>query len=126
MVDPAGLETLTRACEAQCPGLAADPPQPFWDVRDSGPDLFYRVKTGGVGYVGEVQGLLTDAPNIHFTVSAEIYDRIMESAPDLAGQLVDIGPGYLLVEGIQDGLNALSDGLDTPGNVGRRRLAPGR
>ncbi len=55
-----------------------------------------------------------------FATGSELYDRISENAPELAERLVaDIGPDYLLVADINDGLNTLSSnlGIDVPDGV---------
>lgn len=103
--------------------IAADPTAPIWDIRavsPEGQDVLIQVKTGAADYASEVQSLMTDNPDIQFAVSSEIYDSISDSAPELADQLTDIGPDYLLVDGITDGLDTLSSnlGIDVPDGVG--------
>ena len=103
--------------------IAADPTQPLWDISGISPDgvlTHVQVKTGGADYVGEVQGLMLENPDIDFAVGSEIYSRIAESAPELAGQMIDIGADYVLVDGITDGLETLSGnlGIDVPDGFG--------
>lgn len=99
-----------------------DPTQPIWDISAIGPDgqeVLIQVKTGAADYAGEVQDLIVENPDIHYAVSTEIYGKIAESTPELINQITDIGPDYLLVEGIEDGLETLSGnmGIDIPDGV---------
>ena len=103
--------------------IAADPTQPVWDIRavsPDGEDVLIQAKTGAAEYAGEVQSLIADNPDIQFAVSSEIYYAVSDSAPELVDQLIDIGPDYLLVDGITDGLDTLSSnlGIDVPDGVG--------
>jgi hypothetical protein len=59
----------------------------------------------------------TDFP---FALGTELHERVSENAPELADRiLVDIGPDYMLVAGMEDGLGTLSSnmGLDIPDGV---------
>ena len=102
--------------------IASDPTAPVWDIRavsPEGQEVLIQVKTGAADYASEVQGLIADNPDIQFAVSSEIYEAISESSPELVDQLTDIGPDYLLVDGITDGLDTLSSnlGIDIPDGV---------
>ena len=102
--------------------IAPDPTQPIWDISAVGPDgqeVFIQVKTGGAEYAVEVQNLMAETPDIQYAVSSEIYDKIAESSPDLIDQMINIGQDYLIVAGINDGLNTLSSnlGIDIPDGV---------
>ena len=99
--------------------IAADPTQPVWDIRavsPEGEDVLIQVKTGGTDYTNNIQDLVSENPDIQYAVSTEIYDFIFDPDPELTDQLIDIGPDFLLVEGINDGLNTLSSnlGIDIP------------
>ena len=103
--------------------IAPDPTQSVWDisaVNGAGGREFFQVKTGGADYASDVMEAMENAPDVGFLVSSEIYDRIAESVPELVDRLADIGPDYLLVNGIQDGLSTLSDnlGIDVPDGIG--------
>lgn len=103
--------------------IAANPTQPVWDisaVSDAGETVFFQVKTGVESYAGSVIDTMGDTPDVPFLVSSEIYDRIADTAPDLLDNITDIGPDYLLVGGIQDGLDTLSSnlGIDVPDGIG--------
>ena len=103
--------------------IAPDPTQPIWDisaVNESGQEVFFQVKTGVEAYAGDVIDAMQDSPGVDFFVSSEIYDAISDSTPDLIDGLIDMGRDYLLVEGIEDGLETLSDnlGIDIPDGLG--------
>ncbi len=103
--------------------IAANPTQPILDisaVTEAGETLFFQVKTGVEGYASEVMGAMEYAPGVEFLVSSEIYNHIAESAPELIDRLTDIGPDYILVDSIQDGLGTLSSnlGIDLPDSIG--------
>ena len=103
---------------------------PVWDIRAIGPDgqeAFFSVKTGGLdedtgvaNYAYDVIREMDANSSVEFVVGSELYDQISLSRPDLVDQLTaDIGSDYLLVEGIEDGLNTLSTnlGIDIPDGV---------
>lgn len=102
--------------------VAANPNTPVWDISAISPEggeVLIQVKTGAAKYAEEIQDLVEYNLDIQFAVSSEIYGAISESAPNLADQLIDIGPDYLRVESITDGLNTLSSnlGIDVPDGV---------
>ena len=103
--------------------IAANPTQPVWDISAIAPDgesALFQVKTGAEGYANSVMDAMDNAPDVHFLVSSEIYDRIAGNAPELLDRVADIGPDYALVTGTQDGLHILSSnlGIDIPDGVG--------
>ena len=103
--------------------IANDPTQAIWDIpgiNPEGVETLIQVKTGAAGYAYEIQGLIAENPDIHFAVSAEIYDRIAASAPEYLDQMTDLGPDYRLVKGTEDGLSTLTDnlGIDIPDGIG--------
>ena len=62
---------------------------------------------------------MVDNPDVNFAINSEVYDRITESAPELAERMMDTGP-MIEIEGMGDGLTTLSDnlGIDIPDGVG--------
>ena len=102
--------------------IAPDPTQGIWDISGINPEgieTFIQVKTGTAAYAGQVQDIIADNPDINFAVSSEIYHAISDSSPELLDNLADIGPDYLLVTDINDGLTTLSGnlGIDIPDGV---------
>lgn len=95
--------------------IANNPNQRLWDISavdEAGEPVRFQVKTGGEGYADAVATDMAAADHIEFLASSEIYRELAESSADFAGRMTDIGPDYVLVDGIQDGLETLS------GNVG--------
>ena len=100
--------------------LAADRYQRGWDLHGTNPDgehVQIQVKAGDseLQFDKTIETIQeTDYP---FAVGSEINTHISENAPELANRIVaDIGPDYLLVDGIEDGLETLSanEGIDIP------------
>ena len=103
--------------------IAASPVQDGWDisaVNDAGETEFFQVKTGGEGYAHSVGAEMEDAEDLHFLLSSALYDRISEDNGEFVDRITDIGPDYLLVEGMEDGLLTLSEnnGIDIPDSLG--------
>ena len=97
---------------------------PGWDLHGYDPNGEYtriQIKTGASDsqYYDTLEAMQeTDYP---FALGSELHERISESAPELADQIVaDIGPDHLLVDGITDGLDTLSSnmGIDIPDGIG--------
>lgn len=104
--------------------IAPDPDQPVFDITGIPPDgedtVSIQVKTGAAEYAQEVRDAMAEAPDVHFMVSSEIYDRIAESTPDAVDRMMDIGAGWELAEGIEDGLETLTGnlGINLPDSLG--------
>lgn len=103
--------------------IAADPTQAVFDITATNSDsavTFWQVKTGTADYASQVQDAMAESPDVSFAVSSEIYEAIHEGSQEAAAAMLDIGPDWALVAGIQDGLETLSDnlGIDIPGGVG--------
>ena len=103
--------------------IASSPVQDGWDisaVNEAGEPVRFQVKTGAEGYADAVATDMADAENIEFLVSSELYTKISESNADFTDRMTDIGPDYVLVDGIQDGLETLSgnQGIDLVDSVG--------
>ena len=103
---------------------ATDPTQSVFDITGIPPGgqdtVQVQVKTGAEQYASEVQDAMAEAPDVHFMVSSEIYDRISESTPEAVDQMTDIGTDWELTQGIQDGLETLTSnlGIDVPDSLG--------
>ena len=100
-----------------------DPQHEVSDILEFRPDgetITWQVKTGEAERAGEILDLVENSPDIHFALGDEIYSEVYASTSDILEQIVDIGPDYLLVEGITDGLDTLSSnlGIDVPDGVG--------
>ena len=98
--------------------IALNPTQPVWDISATSPDggtFLTQVKTGSVERAGEIESLMAENTDVHYSVSTEIYDRIVERSPDLIDQVIDIG-SYEFVGDATDALNTLSGnlGIDVP------------
>ena len=103
--------------------IAANPIQPEWDISaisPEGEEVLFQVKTGAEGYASDVMERMENTSDIEYLVSTELYDKIADQSPELIDQMADIGYDYELVEGIEDGLDTLSDnmGLDLPDSIG--------
>ena len=99
--------------------IAQDPTQPVFDITATAPDgtpTMWQVKTGGESYTAEVQARMAENPDVNFAVSSEIESVIADTDPDVAAGLLDVGADYELVDGINDGLDTLTDnlGIDVP------------
>ncbi|MYC29746.1 MAG: hypothetical protein F4X65_06630 [Chloroflexi bacterium] len=100
-----------------------DPSHPIWDIKAETPDgneILIQVKTGGEDRVSEIRNLMTENEDVHYAVSTEIYDKLVESAPEeLIERLIDVGQNYHLIEGMKDGLNTLVGnlGIDIPDGI---------
>ena len=76
--------------------IAEDPTQPVWDLQgfgtDGAPGISVQVKMGARDYAPEVVDRIENAPeNVTFLLSSELYDAVMQSAPDQAGRVMDMG-----------------------------------
>ena len=102
------------------PDSATQPGYDFQVIWPGGEEDFVQVKTGAAERAGEIQQIMEENPDFAYALGTEIYDQIAESSPDLLDGVIDIGPDYLLVNGIQDGLSTLSDnlGIDVPDGIG--------
>ena len=99
-----------------------NPQHPVSDILEFRPDgevITWQVKTGEAERADEILGLFENSTDIHFALGDEIHAEVYASASEIVGQVTDIGPDYLLVEGITDGLNTLSSnlGIDVPDGV---------
>ena len=99
-----------------------NPQHPVSDILELRPDgesITWQVKTGEAERAGEILDLVENSTDIHFALGDEIYSEVYSSASEIVGQMTGIGPDYLLVEGITDGLNTLSSnlGIDVPDGV---------
>ena len=102
--------------------LARDPTQESWDISatdQDGQDVLIQVKTGTSYSAGDVQDLLEEHPNVLFALGSEINDKFVTSGMDANRIVADIGPDYVRVDGIKDGLETLSanNGIDIPDGV---------
>ena len=103
--------------------IAPSSNQPVFDITATAPDgetVWWQVKTGQESYAVKVQAAMTENPDVNFAVSSEVEAAIAETNPEAAAELLDIGPDYELVEGINDGLDTLTDnlGIDIPDSIG--------
>ena len=106
--------------------IALDPTQPIWDISaisESGEQVFIQVKTGAASYGADVVDAMEASTDVPFLVNTEIYNWISANHPHLLGQVgnfeANVAAGFHHVEGMEDGLNTLSDnmGIDVPGGV---------
>lgn len=103
--------------------IAENPTQPVIDITaippGGGAEVHLQVKTGGADYAREVLDAMAQTPEVHFIVSSEIQDQISESAPEMAERMLELDADLELVNGIQDGLETLSNnmGLDIPDSL---------
>ena len=68
--------------------------QPGWDLHGftpEGQEILVQVKMGGEDYASQVLERMQNDHGILFATSTEIYDRLLERSPELAGQLIDTG-----------------------------------
>lgn len=105
--------------------IAADPTQAVWDLRgisqDGAQDVFVQVKMGARDYAPEMVKRMQDAPDVIFAPSREMYDAVMQSSPELAEQMIDLGISNEILEtGIEESLDALSNvaGFSAPMAIG--------
>ncbi len=104
--------------------LAPSPNQEGLDITaldPGGEHVSIQVKTGTSLSASDLQHLMEDAPpDRHFAFGTELYDKVVASRMETGDEaIVDIGPDYAQVEGIEDGLDTLSDnmGVDIPDGV---------
>ena len=103
--------------------IAENPTQAVFDITaippGGGAEVSWQVKTGGADYAGEVLDAMQRSPDVHFAVSSEIHDQISESAPEMAERMLELDADLELVNGIQDGLETLSNnlGVDVPDSL---------
>lgn len=104
--------------------IASDLNQPGWDLRgitSDGQDILVQVKMGGEGYVGDVLERMHDDPSILFATSSEICGSVLESAPELSDQIIDLGISDAdFTESMEEGLSILASraGFDVPDALG--------
>ena len=106
--------------------IAPDPTQPVWDISaiaENGEQVLIQVKTGAASYASDVVDAMEASPDVSFLVNTELYNWISEHRPDLLGQVDNFEAGstasFQQVEGVEDGVNTLSDnmGIDVPDGV---------
>ncbi len=106
--------------------ISPDPTQPVWDISaiaENGEQVLIQVKTGAASYASDVVDAMEASPDVSFLVNTELYNWISEHRPDLLGQVDNFEAGstasFQQVEGVEDGLNTLSDnmGIDVPDGV---------
>ena len=76
--------------------LAPDPTQVGWDLQGFGPDgaqgPLVQVKMGTRDYAPEVVDHIENAQeNVIYFLGSELYDAVMQSMPDQAGRVMDMG-----------------------------------
>ena len=104
--------------------LADSPWQRGWDLHGTDPNGDYtqiQVKTGDSYSISQLQERMEQYPlgdvnhADHYAVATELYDRTIaasESATDAADLIIsDIGSDLVLVDGMQDGLETLSEAM---------------
>ncbi len=103
--------------------LAENPSQEGFDLHGLDPNgepIQIQVKTGTSEWqVNDTIEAIRES-DYPFALGAELHDRVLEEAPELANRIVaDIGPDFEVVEGIADGLSTLSGnlGIDIPDGV---------
>ena len=97
--------------------------QQGWDISAINPDgaeVFFQVKTGTADYGQRLAAEIGSSEGVDYLVGAELAQQIESNAPDLAARLTDIGPDYVRIENVEDGLETLSDneGADVPDEIG--------
>ena len=105
--------------------IASDPTQPVWDIRGVGPvgteDILVQVKLRGADSAGEVIERMELDSGVLFAVSRELYDKILETSPELAGRLVDLNLSVFdVTKEVEEGLALLASnfGIDVPDSLG--------
>ncbi len=76
-------------------GIAADPTQAVWDLRGIGQegaqDIFVQVKMSARESSTDVMERMQNDPDVFFFLGSELYDAVMQSSPEMAGQALDLG-----------------------------------
>ena len=75
---------------------APSPTQQGWDLRGIGPEgqeKLFQVKTGDTSYVGDVLERMNESPDSAFPLSSNLFDEVMEKAPELSDRLINLGVG---------------------------------
>ena len=105
--------------------IALDPTQPIWDLRGVGPEgtenILVQVKMGGEGMAADVLDRMELDSGVLFAVSRELYDKILETSPELAGQLVDLNLSVFdVTKEVEEGVALLVSnfGIDVPDSLG--------
>ncbi len=125
----AELESLPLL-EDQFPGykfeISPNPIQGVYDLTGRGlegtEEVLVQVKAGGEGYVGEILDRIEETPShVHFALSSEIYEKILDAKPESADRLIDLDIEITeFTEDIKSGLGTLSTnlGIDVPDSIG--------
>ncbi len=119
---------LESKLENQYPGfdfkIAKDPTQPIWDLKGSntnGDIIEVQAKMGGESYASDVLDRMNENPNILFSVSKEIKQKILETNPELSNRFVvsDLKSSEF-TEDVQSQLETLAKNqdIDIPDEIG--------
>ena len=100
-----------------------DANQPNWDIPSIGPDgeaVLWQVKSGGAEYAASVLDAMRDNPGVHYAVSSEIFQQVVDRGSELTGRLTDIGSTVDLEGTVTEGLDILNRnlGIDVPDSLG--------
>jgi|AntRauTorcE11897_2_1112592.scaffolds.fasta_scaffold18750_2 hypothetical protein len=104
--------------------IAKNPNQPIWDLKginSNGEEILVQAKMGGENYASDVLERMNEDPNVLFSVSKEIKERILESNPELADRLVTSNlKSSEFTEDVKSQLEALAqnEGIDIPDEIG--------
>lgn len=119
---------LESKLENEYPGfdfeIAKNPNQPIWDLKginSNGDEILVQAKMGGENYANDVLERMNDDPNILFSVSKEIKEKILESNPELADRFItsDLKSSEFTKD-VQSQLETLAknEGIDIPDEIG--------
>ena len=103
---------------------APSPTQQGWDLRGIGPEgqeKLFQVKTGETSYVGDVLERMNESPDSAFPLSSNLFDEVMEKAPELSERLIDLGASnHEFTTSATEGLGTLAQnmGIDVPDSIG--------
>ncbi len=104
--------------------LADNLNRPDWDLRginSDGHEILVQVKMGSADYAYDVLDRMQDSPDTYFAVSQEIYQKVLESSPELSAQLIHLGESNLeFTQEVSEGLGILAsnEGFDVPDGIG--------
>ncbi|MEG0855808.1 MAG: hypothetical protein RSG52_04920 [Terrisporobacter sp.] len=104
--------------------LADSPIQPIWDLKginEFGEEIFVQAKLWGEGNASKLIELMNENPDILYAASNEIREKVLQNAPELANQFVDIDVNnYEFTEGVKENLELLIEnmGINVPDDLG--------
>lgn len=106
--------------EVRIPNAQNYPDIDLLAIMPDGTEIPIQVKTQAAESAGNIHSLMIDNPDTLYANSSELFNRIADSNPELASQMIDIGSNSELTGEVNEGLDLLTNnmGIDVPDGVG--------